>query len=712
MSDRTPVGTRLATLPVSPRRATPSRTGVPRRRNGLARRWDRLGWPIVELLGAAALIVGLVSVLMGGSGDGLPALVPGFGQTTQVSTPAVAAGEVAMAQGNAGRTGEMPGPGVRSDPTLRWRLPVDAMDESGRPGLLPDAGSTVLVSGGMVLSVERQSTQGSPTAPPLADVTLHAIDAATSDEHWSTTFNGVSLGSPVIADGLVFVAVDPLDGVLSPSGGTPDPNEQVDRTRGYVVAFDASTGAERWRTAVGLVGYQSPVFADGMVFVMDRDGYARGLDSQTGEIQWSSLNVPSAFAISYEPREPQSSSVSVAGGLVVVTSYSGFTYAFRLDTGDVAWYWPQETGNGVDDYGSGFQRNTIDPVISGDTVFLSTNRNNGTNVFAAVSLQTGQERWTRETQGYEPSPVAVADGVAVLTVGPYNGRSLRAIDVATGQDVLWDVPASSLDEPIPTIADGIVYAGNSDSSVRAIDLRTGDVLWTVRTGGAIASQIYAGNGTVYFMSQDDWLYAVGGSGDPGERTVSGSEVDISGLPPCDVTPRPMVYATPIPDGGPAVLPTVPLPSATPAFTLPDIVVGEQQTQAPAMRWDDLPSGTTVSEEQASGIAATLERMQSCSRPGNGAYLAAFSSDDYFLRPWVVWRLAYDGYSSWGGASGALDQNQILATGRVLPDGRVAVVQTSEWSPDYGNLIVFVEVDGQWLIDEWVELTPDGKPSQG
>jgi len=369
----------------------------------LAQRWNRHGWPIVELVGAAVLIIGLVSVMIGGSGNGgsgLPGLLPGYGNV-QEATPTVDPDAVAMAQGNAGRTGEMPGPGVASDPALKWRLPVDVQDTFGAP-IPTSVQAPVLAVDGMVLYVERQSTQGAPAGSPLIDVTLHMVDAVTADERWSTSFSGVFQGQPLIADGLVIVAVDPSDGTLAPNGGTPDPDEPVDQARGYVMAFDASTGEDRWRTTVGLVGYQDPVYADGLVFVMDRDGYVHGLDSQSGELRWSSVNVPSTFAISYGPSDPLSTSVAVAGGVVIVSSFSGFTYAFHLDSGDVAWYWPADTGSARDDYGSGFQSKTLDPVVSGDTVFLATNRNNGKSVLAAVDLQTGQERWARETDGGDP----------------------------------------------------------------------------------------------------------------------------------------------------------------------------------------------------------------------------------------------------------------------------------------------------------------------
>ncbi len=693
----------------------PTAIGSRRAHRSPAQRWNRLGWPIVELIGAAALIIGLVSVLMGGNGGGsLPALIPGFGQTTEVATLTTVAGEVAMAQGNAGRTGDMPGPGVMSDPTLSWRLPLDA--PLGTYTFPPPIGgeSAVLAAGNSLLYIDRESTRSPFGGPALADVTLHVVDAITGAQRWTTTFSGVSQGQPAIAEGLVIVAVDPLDGILAPQGGTPDPEAQYDRTRGYVIAFDVSSGAERWRTAAGLVGYQSPAYADGLVYLMDRDGEAFGLDIRTGERKWSSPNVPPSFTIAFGPLDPVGTSVAVSGGMLVVTSFSGFTYAFRIDDGSFAWSWPAEEDLGINGYGSGFQTRSLNPVISGETVFLSgTTRDARHAIFAAVDLVTGEERWTRQEPGSDPIPVAVADDVAVLLTGPYDGSLLQAVDVASGQSVLWERSVGAqeiggLADTAPSIWQGVLYVGQSDGTITALDLQTGSDRWQVRTGGAISGSIVVASDHVYAASEDDWLYAIGDSGAPDtDQTV----LDVSGLPTCDVKPRPAVQATPIPNNS-IDLPSVALPEATPVATLPNLFVGEDAIQPPVIAWDAIPDGRAPDQQQVDGIADTLAKVQACSRPGNERYVAAFYSNDYFLRSWVVWQLAYSGYSVWSTVGGDLDRAELLASARVLPDGRIAVVQTDETNLDIGNLVVFTEIDGQWLIDEWVSISPDGRPTQG
>lgn len=100
-------------------------------------------------------------------------------------------------------------------------------------------------------------------------------------------------------------------------------------------------------------------------------------------------------------------------------------------------------------------------------------------------------------------------------------------------------------------------------------------------------------------------------------------------------------------------------------------------------------------------------MTGCDRVGNGRYLAAFYTDDYFLRPWVVRDLAFNGYEFWSAPTANTDVASVAANTRVLPDGRVALIEASPALPEYGFLFIFVEQDGQWLIDEREEINPDG-----
>ncbi|MCX8053541.1 MAG: PQQ-binding-like beta-propeller repeat protein [Armatimonadetes bacterium] len=52
----------------------------------------------------------------------------------------------------------------------------------------------------------------------------------------------------------------------------------------------------------------------------------------------------------------------------------------------------------------------------------------------------------------------------------------------------WRVYLGASTKCTPTVADGIVYVGANDGKLRAIDIKTGKVIWTVETGAEIVAQ--------------------------------------------------------------------------------------------------------------------------------------------------------------------------------------------------------------------------------
>ena len=562
MSDRTPAAARLAMLPLPNRPAAPSKLAPIGRHHGtFIQRWNRLGWPIVELIGAAALIIGLVSVQMGGGG-GLPALVPGFGQTTEVATPAVAAGEVAMAQGNAGRTGEMPGPGVLGDPARLWRVPIEV--ESGEvPWGISGNDAGVVSAGDTTLFVERAMTGQYVGQSRAGQVTLHTVDARDGTERWQTTLNGVFQGQPLLADGLVVVAVDLFQTSSAADGPAATPRSNGDARPGLVLALDAATGAERWRRSLGPVGTQDPMYHDGVIYLMDNVGTPYGLDIRTGEIVWSGVNIPPVGGDAFSPYGVTFSSVAIAGNRLIVSSASGYTYAYRLDGDDVAWVWPDPS---TTDPNQVVATNVagLGPVVSDGRVFLVAADSPSASSVVAVDLDSGTELW-RQPAGerqFQPGLIATSAGIVLDVTDAYPGSTIQALSADRGE-TLWTLSTTQPVNQAPTIAGDLAYVAGGDGTVTAYGLRDGQPVWQIRAGNAIASPVYVAGGVASFASYDGYVYAIEGSG--ADSSIAGADattvVDVSGLPPCNATPRPPVQTVPDPDVG--ATPAAPALDATP-----------------------------------------------------------------------------------------------------------------------------------------------------
>jgi outer membrane protein assembly factor BamB len=111
---------------------------------------------------------------------------------------------------------------------------------------------------------------------------------------WSRHVGGDVRHTPAIAHNLVYVTAAP----------------------GKVVALDAATGAERWRTDLRMVITAAPTVAGTAVLIGTQDGVVFGLDAHTGAVLW---DFTTAGQITGSP--------IVAGDTMYVASHDGTLYA-------------------------------------------------------------------------------------------------------------------------------------------------------------------------------------------------------------------------------------------------------------------------------------------------------------------------------------------------------------------------------------------------
>ena len=100
---------------------------------------------------------------------------------------------------------------------------------------------------------------------------------------------------------------------------------------------------------------------------------------------------------------------------------------------------------------------------------------------------------------------------------------------ASGGDVLWtfdigrwsgnkenlrgffDTPSYSGWYSSPTVVDGVVYQGSVDGKVYAMDVSSGNEIWSFEAQDRVFSSPMVRNGNVYFGSVDGGLYALDAS---------------------------------------------------------------------------------------------------------------------------------------------------------------------------------------------------------
>jgi outer membrane protein assembly factor BamB len=296
------------------------------------------------------------------------------------------------------------------------------------------------------------------------------------------------LSSPIVADGRVFVAHASGTG-LDTTGGNG--------SAAGVAAFDTRSGTLIWRQATAGEVKGSPAVGDGRVVTISSDGVVEARDAASGSLLWSvALGDPAAR---FDVTSP-----TIDDG-VVYTGGPGVTAAIDLASGDLLW---QTSLAGSDFLATIYGA----PVV--DTTHVAIATYAGLHV---LDRATGAILWSRAAGGREThrSP-ALVDGVLYAAGDSFGSQRLRALDVATGAE-LWSAPypvgnANSA----PAVGATRVVLGTSNGQLQAFDRTSGALVWSHQVGEPIASGVPYGRDaasvTASPLITGDWLLAGGDDG--------------------------------------------------------------------------------------------------------------------------------------------------------------------------------------------------------
>ena len=136
--------------------------------------------------------------------------------------------------------------------------------------------------------------------------------------------------------------------------------------------------------------------------------------------------------------------------------------------------------------------------------------------FYALDARTGEAVWSHRTRRCGWASPAVRDRLVYVT---FIGRRSTCGDSVPGHDgivvaydadngkVVWE-RTTGLNESSPLVARGLVYVGDWDGRVWALEARTGRTRWTFRTAGRIKGSLALSGNRVFVGDYDGRLYAL------------------------------------------------------------------------------------------------------------------------------------------------------------------------------------------------------------
>ena len=302
-----------------------------------------------------------------------------------------------------------------------------------------------------------------------------ALDAETGKVDWRKKLDRCAASSPTIGKGLVYQSYMHRVECLQDQGGAD----------GFVVAWDAETGRERWRFRSEPIE-SSPLLKGKRLFVGTWDGGVYALNAETGKRIWR-----------FGADDQVNTSAAYWKGRIFIGSDGGTLYALSAKTGKLLWSRSEARE---------FWYAT--PTVAYGRVYVG----NTDGTMYVYGAKSGKLLWARPLGSYIYGAAAVAD--RRVFVGTYDGK-FYALDAATG-DTKWQIDAQGAVHAAPTVMGGLVYyaicSTCGSEAQRAVANTDFDATFAVRArDGRRVWRFDAGKYANPVVADDERVYVTGRS---------------------------------------------------------------------------------------------------------------------------------------------------------------------------------------------------------
>ena len=235
-----------------------------------------------------------------------------------------------------------------------------------------------------------------------------------------------------------------------------------------------------------------PMVVDGVVYTGSNDFNVYALDADTGALLWS-----------FDTGSSISTAPTVDDGVVYAATSDNRLYALDASTGALIWDHPI------------FEEVRYSLVVSNGAVYIGV-ESDGRHRLHAIDAKSGDAIWVAEPpllyRGWSAEAGPVVAGNKIYVHGEQN--EMHALNLETGE-VLWTYSPSRIAESPPMVTGGVVYL-TSVTKAHALDESTGSVIWSYDTDRYPARDFPAliVDG-LYYFSPDDHVHALDvETGDP------------------------------------------------------------------------------------------------------------------------------------------------------------------------------------------------------